>query len=98
MSTTSDLVTLPLPNVSSSDQVSDNYSKKGADKLLPEKDIESAASVGEDGDDDHVISDYRDLITHVISVEDDPTLNCWTFRVLVIGIGLSAFGGVLGMS
>ncbi|KAI0066210.1 OPT superfamily oligopeptide transporter [Artomyces pyxidatus] len=42
-----------------------------------------------------VLSDARDLVTHVITVEDDPTLNPWTFRSFFIGIGLSAFGGVL---
>ena len=45
-----------------------------------------------------VLSNARDLVTHVISLDDDPTLNPWTFRVLVIGLGLSAFGGVLGQS
>ena len=92
-----------LPNVDINDLQDMDYSKRGTDGLtsdavLKEKDVESGASVSEDtSDDDHVISDYRDLITHVISVEDDTSLNCWTFRVLVIGIGLSAFGGVLGM-
>ena len=62
-----------------------------------EADVESGASLSGDSDSDvEVLNDARDLITHVISVEDDPTLNCWTFRVLVIGLGLSTFGGVLG--
>jgi len=43
-----------------------------------------------------VLSDERDIATHVISVDDDPSLNPWTFRAFFIGIGLSAFGGVLG--
>jgi len=38
----------------------------------------------------------RDIVTHVISVQDDPSLNPWTFRSFFIGIGLSAFGGILG--
>ncbi|KAG2134272.1 OPT oligopeptide transporter protein-domain-containing protein [Suillus cothurnatus] len=42
-----------------------------------------------------VLSDERDIATHVISVDDDPSLNPWTFRAFFIGIGLSAFGGVL---
>ena len=43
-----------------------------------------------------VLQDERDIVTHVISVHDDPSLNPWTFRSFFIGIGLSAFGGVLG--
>jgi hypothetical protein len=43
-----------------------------------------------------VLSDERDIATHVISVEDDITLNPWTFRAFFLGISLSAFGGVLG--
>ena len=43
-----------------------------------------------------VLQDERDIATHVISIEDDPTLSPWTFRSLVLGMGLSAFGGVLG--
>jgi hypothetical protein len=43
-----------------------------------------------------VLQNERDIVTHVISVEDDPSLNPWTFRSFFIGIGLSAFGGVLG--
>jgi len=50
--------------------------------------------------DDHsekvVLSDERDIATHVISVDDDTTLNPWTFRAFFLGIGLSTFGGVLG--
>ncbi|KAG6821323.1 hypothetical protein H0H93_000184 [Arthromyces matolae] len=43
-----------------------------------------------------VLENERDIATRVISVEDDPSLNPWTIRAFVIGIGLSAFGGVLG--
>ena len=61
------------------------------------KDVENTSVDGDDSSDDgRVLSDARDLVAHVISIEDDPSLNPWTFRVLVIGIGLSAFGGVLG--
>ncbi|KZV86717.1 OPT superfamily oligopeptide transporter [Exidia glandulosa HHB12029] len=42
-----------------------------------------------------VIEDERQLVTHVISIDDDPSLSPWTFRAWVIGLGLSAFGGVL---
>ncbi|KDQ57535.1 hypothetical protein JAAARDRAFT_130586 [Jaapia argillacea MUCL 33604] len=42
-----------------------------------------------------VLNDERAIATHVISVEDDPSLSPWTFRAFFVGIGLSAFGGVL---
>jgi hypothetical protein len=67
------------------------------EKLGFDKDYENGSmSASEEEGSEEVLSDARDLVTHVISVEDDRTLNCWTFRVLVIGVGLSAFGGVLG--
>ncbi|KAJ7678971.1 OPT oligopeptide transporter protein-domain-containing protein [Mycena polygramma] len=43
-----------------------------------------------------VLENERDIATHVISLTDDATLNPWTLRVLILGFGLSAFGGVLG--
>jgi hypothetical protein len=45
-----------------------------------------------------VLEDERDIATHVITVADDPSLNPWTLRALILGLGLSAFGGVLGSS
>lgn len=35
--------------------------------------------------------DARDLVTEVLLVEDDPTLNPWTFRTWFIGLALSVF-------
>ncbi|KAJ5891674.1 uncharacterized protein N7473_007902 [Penicillium subrubescens] len=37
----------------------------------------------------------EEIITHVIHVDDDPTLSPWTFRMFFIGLGLSGFGAVL---
>jgi hypothetical protein len=37
----------------------------------------------------------EELVTEVIHVEDDPTLNPWTFRTWFLGIGLASFGGIL---
>jgi hypothetical protein len=48
------------------------------------------------GADFTVLQNERDIVTHVISIHDDPSLSPWTFRSFFIGIGLSAFGGVLG--
>ncbi|EIM81122.1 OPT oligopeptide transporter [Stereum hirsutum FP-91666 SS1] len=53
-------------------------------------DVETAGSVLSE-----VLENERDIATHVISTGDDPTLSPWTFRAFFIGIGLSAFGGVL---
>lgn len=64
------------------------------EKNLPDQ--KDGDDLSTDDTESEVLTDARDLVTHVISVEDDPGLNPWTFRVLVIGIGLSAFGGVLG--
>lgn len=49
----------------------------------------------EDGSYNANLADERELVTHVISVDDDPSLNPWTFRSFIIGLGLSAFGGAL---
>ncbi|EGO56086.1 hypothetical protein NEUTE1DRAFT_64387 [Neurospora tetrasperma FGSC 2508] len=37
----------------------------------------------------------EDIVTHVIAVDDDPSLSPWTFRMFFVGVGLSVFGGVL---
>ncbi|KAH8985991.1 OPT oligopeptide transporter protein-domain-containing protein [Lactarius hatsudake] len=71
--------------------------EKQADFETPEKDpysksdVESTTGSGTTA----VLRNERDLVTHVISVHDDPSLNPWTFRAFFIGIGLSTFGGVL---
>jgi hypothetical protein len=54
-------------------------------------DVESTAET-----DAAVLRNERDIVTHVVSIHDDPSLNPWTFRSFFIGIGLSAFGGILG--
>ncbi|KAJ6536471.1 hypothetical protein DFH09DRAFT_1324718 [Mycena vulgaris] len=37
-----------------------------------------------------------DVATRLISLDDDPTLRAFTFRMWFLGIGLSYFGAVLG--
>jgi OPT family oligopeptide transporter len=54
-----------------------------------------ADSVQDSDGDIAVLSSERDIATHVVSIQDDPTLNPWTIRAFIIGLGLSAFGGVL---
>ncbi|KAF8959502.1 OPT oligopeptide transporter protein-domain-containing protein [Flammula alnicola] len=60
------------------------------------KDLKDVESVSHDDDENFgVLETERDVATQIISVHDDPSLNPWTVRAFVIGIGLSAFGGVL---
>jgi hypothetical protein len=35
----------------------------------------------------------RELVTEILMVEDDPTLNPFTFRMWFLGIGISVFAG-----
>ncbi|KAI9570474.1 OPT oligopeptide transporter [Boletus coccyginus] len=60
-------------------------------------DVEAASNPPTDSDDASgvVLHSERDIATHVISVDDDPSLNPWTFRAFSLGLGLSAFGGSL---
>jgi len=58
-------------------------------------DVETATVLDADSE-KVVLSTERDIATHIISVDDDSTLNPWTFRAFLIGLGLSTFGGVLG--
>ena len=53
----------------------------------------------DDGDSNiGVLENERDIATHVISIHDNSSLNPWTLRAFIIGMGLSAFGAVLGTS
>ncbi|KAF8071803.1 OPT oligopeptide transporter protein-domain-containing protein [Lyophyllum atratum] len=58
-------------------------------------DVESIDHADSDSNGHDVLESERDIATHVISVVDDPSSNPWTIRAFIIGIGLSAFGGVL---
>ncbi|KAI4736201.1 OPT superfamily oligopeptide transporter [Aureobasidium sp. EXF-12298] len=42
-----------------------------------------------------VVETAEDIVLQVLSVEDDPTLNPWTFRMFFLGLGLSIFASVL---
>lgn len=42
-----------------------------------------------------VLSDAKDVLTHVIHVDDDPSLSPWTARAFFLGIGLAIFASVL---
>ena len=82
-------------------KTSSDYEKQIPSLHSDEKDAFKQAEVdsAHDSDSDFaVLSTERDIATHIVSVHDDPTLNPWTIRAFVIGLGLSAFGGVLGKS
>ncbi|KAG1807603.1 OPT oligopeptide transporter protein-domain-containing protein, partial [Suillus subaureus] len=67
-----------------------------SDKSFDGKGDGETATVDVDSNSEEgVLSNERDIATHVISVDDDPSLNPWTFRAFFIGLGLSTFGGVL---
>ncbi|KAK7680237.1 hypothetical protein QCA50_016746 [Cerrena zonata] len=51
--------------------------------------------IGEDGKERPIETDV-DVATRLISLEDDPTLPIFTFRMWFLGLGLSCFGAVLG--
>ncbi|KAI5251481.1 OPT superfamily oligopeptide transporter [Aureobasidium subglaciale] len=42
-----------------------------------------------------IVETAEDIVHQVLSVEDDHTLNPWTFRMLSLGLGLSIFASVL---
>lgn len=65
-----------------------SYREKHGDVETATTEVESTTGV---------LHNERDIVTNVISVADDPSLNPWTVRAFIIGIGLSTFGGVLGV-
>ncbi|KAI4843790.1 OPT superfamily oligopeptide transporter, partial [Aureobasidium sp. EXF-8845] len=42
-----------------------------------------------------IVETAEDIVNQVLTVEDDPTLNPWTFRMFFLGFGLSIFASVL---
>jgi hypothetical protein len=72
--------------------------EKQVDSDISENNLNSKIDVESTTETDsiEVLQNERDIVTYVISVEDDPSLNPWTFRSFFIGIGLSIFGGILG--
>jgi len=72
--------------------------KQDAPHLSPDRKhiSEKVVEVTDDYDSEEVLQDERDIVTRVLSVDDDPSLRPWTLRAFVIGIVLSAFGGALG--
>jgi hypothetical protein len=79
-----------VPPLSSEKRVDSDTSDMNP--LYSKVDVESTTGTDTTG----ILQNERDIVTHVISVEDDPSLNPWTFRSFFIGTGLSVFGGILG--
>ncbi|ESK86285.1 oligopeptide transporter [Moniliophthora roreri MCA 2997] len=95
------LETLPKEKEANLERGSSLDEKKGSDSDV---DITHTGEVyddvrvidlGEDGKERPISTDV-DVATRLISLEDDPTLPCFTFRMWLLGIGLSCFGAVLG--
>ncbi|KAF7302311.1 OPT oligopeptide transporter [Mycena chlorophos] len=51
--------------------------------------------LGEDGHERPIVTDI-DYATRLISLDDDPTMRWFTFRMWFLGLGLSCFASVLG--
>ncbi|KAF8663701.1 hypothetical protein AX16_000876 [Volvariella volvacea WC 439] len=51
--------------------------------------------MGDDGKERPIVTDM-DVATRLISLDDDPTLPAFTFRMWFLGLGLACFGSVLG--
>ncbi|KAF7307899.1 hypothetical protein MKEN_01150600 [Mycena kentingensis (nom. inval.)] len=54
-----------------------------------------AIDLDDNGKERPIVTDV-DVATRLISLEDDPTLQAFTFRMWLLGLGLSCFGAVLG--
>ncbi|KAI0266365.1 OPT oligopeptide transporter protein-domain-containing protein [Gloeopeniophorella convolvens] len=70
-------------------RASSDISVKKADYAKTDEESTSSTDVTE------VLQNEHDLVTHVISLDDDPSLSPYSFRSFVLGLGLAAFGGVL---
>lgn len=63
--------------------------EKSQSKLSVSKDSSSLQQYDAENNsegDDLVVSTAEEIITHVIHVDDDPTLNPWTFRMFFLGV------------
>ncbi|KAI0043670.1 OPT-domain-containing protein [Auriscalpium vulgare] len=86
-----------------SDDVPQLTTRRGSDPSTPDEkhlaDVFSDKEVDTDSSDsvsDKVIEKAEDVAVQIISTEDDPELPVFTFRTIFLGVGLSAFGAVLG--
>lgn len=91
-----DEVARPEPQISSVDEKQDTLSDPFSDqnveqnKTMVESLTPAAPNDIEDTDSDEKVQaeTAEDLVTHVLHVDDDPSVNPWTFRMLVLGMCL----------
>jgi hypothetical protein len=69
------------------------FAGKEKDPITIEKAETSSSNLSHDEDKHYTKPPMtaKDLVSEILLVEDDPTLNPWTFRTWFIGIGLSIF-------
>lgn len=86
-----------LQNKVSNDEstVDEKNEKTGADEETDE--YEADEKYLDDEGKEKVLQTAEDFSTRLISLDDDPTMPVHTFRTWFTGLGLSAFGAVLGM-
>ena len=92
METTDGIIALPRSRT----QATKNSLDEKDSVRHPYKDAEETSVSVVSSEDAEVLHDARELVSQVISIEDDPNLSPWTFRAFALGLGLSTFGGVLG--
>ncbi|THH26497.1 hypothetical protein EUX98_g7691 [Antrodiella citrinella] len=79
----------------------DSNEDKLDEKVVVDVDVKDVAdsvtdsAIDEEEIDVKVIRNEADVAVEIISVEDDPSLPVFTFRVVFLGIGLSVFSSVL---
>ncbi|SJX64286.1 related to OPT1-High-affinity glutathione transporter [Sporisorium reilianum f. sp. reilianum] len=94
------------PKVADSDTSSDKLKNESVEKdgievsnvgYVLKSDRADAEFGGEapEADEGHVVHNAADIVTQVLTLEDDPTLSPWTFRMWFLGLGLAVFGSVL---
>ncbi|KAF7341740.1 Oligopeptide transporter 3 [Mycena sanguinolenta] len=81
-----------------SDEKFDEKDEKGSVQIVETAEVYDdvrAIDLDEEGKERPIVTDV-DVATRLISLEDDPTLPAFTFRMWFLGFGLSCFGAVLG--
>lgn len=88
-----------LPENTSGSSIEEKSDEKYNEKQSSDGTEEFEADEKYLDDDGHekVLETAEDFSTRLISLEDDPNLPIHTFRTWFIGLGLAAFGAVLGM-
>lgn len=82
-----DKVAATPPSAGSHESMSDKEKDAMGEKVARTTSSEVPQYRDEEGRDDTIhVDTAEDIVTTVIAVEDDPTLNPWTFRVFFIGM------------